>query len=297
MHFRAAFLDDIGHSVCLNVRMRPAISIVLFVSLALPACAQQAHVPPPPEILQIYTDSVKPGKMPEYTRVEQEAARTCSRANTWPYLAIQSVTGPQEVWFISGFDSYASMERSSEPFDKNAALSADLGRLMEQKTSLVSDPHVTFLRYRDELSRNGGLIPGQTHFFNVTVVKIHPGHESEYEESQRLLRNARERAGAVDKRAVYQVLSGIPDNTYITFSPYRSFRGAAEALDGLLDYDDLDDSIRGRVRELLAASVLTTETFVFSVNPAMSNPEGEWIADDPGFWQSSPPLQRPAARK
>jgi hypothetical protein len=30
----------------------------------------------------------------------------------------------------------------------------------------------------------------------------------------------------------------------------------------------------------------------------MSNPAGEWIADDPEFWRASPPLQRQApARK
>jgi hypothetical protein len=91
---------------------------------------------------------------------------------------------------------------------------------------------------------------------------------------------------------VYQVLSGIPDNTFITFSPYPSFRSAAEALDGLLDYDDLDDSVRGHLGELLAQSVITTETFIFSVSPGMSNPAGEWLADDPEFWRSSPLMQR-----
>lgn len=290
----ASFLDDIGHRVCLNVRMRPVLFALLFVSLSLPASAQQT-VSPPPDILQIYTDPVKPGKLAEYTRVEREAAQACARASTWPYLAMQAITGPQEVWFISGFDSYAAMEKSAEPFARNASLSADLGRLMDAKASLISDPHTIFLRYREELSRNAGLVRPQTRFFNVTVVKVHPGHEHEYEESLRLIRSARESAGTADDRAVYQVLSGVSDNTYITFSPYRSFRGAAEALDSLLDYDDLDDTVRGRVRDLLSSSVISTETFIFSVSPAMSNPQGEWIADDPDFWRSSAPLQRQPA--
>jgi hypothetical protein len=230
--------------------------------------------------------------MPEYTKVETEAAGACARSSTWPYLAMEAKTGPQEVWFVSGFDSYASMERSDEPFLRNAALTADLGRLMEAKTNLVSDPHTVFLRYRDDLSRNPGLMPPKTRFFAITVVKVLAGHEREYEDSQRLLRNARERAGAADSRAVYQVLSGIPDNTFITFSPYPSFRSAAEALDGLLDYDDLDDSVRGHLGELLAQSVITTETFIFSVSPGMSNPAGEWLADDPEFWRASPLMQR-----
>jgi hypothetical protein len=277
--------------------MRPVMCALLLVSLAAPACAQQAAVPPPPDILQIYTDPVKPGKLAEYNRIENEAAHACSRANTWPYMAMQAITGPQEVWFVSGFDSYAAMEKSAEPFLKNVSLAADMGRLMEAKTNLVSDPHTIFLRYREDLSRNSGLVRPQTRFFNVTIAKIRSGHEHEYEESQQLIRGVRERAGASDNRAVYQVLSGVPDNTYITFSPYRSFRDAATSLDGLLDYDDLDDNVRGRLRELLSTSVITTETFIFSVVPSMSNPEGLWIADDPEFWRSSPPLQRQSPKK
>jgi hypothetical protein len=265
---------------------------LLLVCLALSGFAQQTAVPPPPEILQIYTDPVKPGKLAEYTRVEKEAAQACARASTWPFIALQAITGPQEVWFVSGFDSYAAMERSAEPFARNATLAADLGRLADGKANLVSDPHTIFLRYRDDLSRNAGLVPRQTRYFNVTVVTVHPGHEHEYEESQRLIRSARESAGATDNRAVYQVLSGIANNTYISFSPYRSFRGAAEALDGLLDYDDLDDGVRGHIRDLLSTSVVTTETFIFSVNPSLSNPAGEWIADDPDFWRSWPTAQK-----
>jgi hypothetical protein len=276
--------------------MRPVFFTLLLVCVALPAFAQQP-VMPPPDILQIYVDTVKPGKMPEYTRIESEAAGACARASAWPYLAIEARSGPQEVWFLSGFDSYASMEGSDEPFLRNASLAANLDRLMEAKTSLVSDPHTVFMRYRDDLSRNRGLMPPRTRFFTVSVVKVLRGHEREYEDSQRLLRSARERAGTAGARIVYQVLSGMPDNTFITFSPYSSFSSAAEALDGLLDYDDLDDNVRGRLTELLAQSVVSTETFIFSVSPGMSNPAGEWLADDPEFWRSSPLLQRQLPKK
>jgi hypothetical protein len=40
------------------------------------------------------------------------------------------MTGPQEVWFISGFDSYEAMEHSAEPVARNAALTAELNRLL-----------------------------------------------------------------------------------------------------------------------------------------------------------------------
>jgi hypothetical protein len=124
-----------------------------------------------------------------------------------------------------------------------------------------------------------------------------PGHDREFEDSQRLIRSVRERAGTSDNRVVYQVTSGVPGNLYLTFSPFHSFQEAAESLDRLLDFDDLDESARGRLGELTNASIASAAIFLFSISPAMSNPAGEWIADDPEFWKSSPPLQRQAPAK
>lgn len=265
----------------------------ILVLSSLPAIGQKDTTPP--QILQIYRDPVKPGKLPEYARVEAETAQACFRANTWPYFTVQTVAGPQEIWFVSGFDSYAAMEKSAEPFAKNANLAAELNRLMEAKANLVSDPTTIFLRYREDLGRNAGLVRPGTRYFRATWTSVAPGHEGEFEESQRLIRGARERAGSNDNRAVYQVTSGIPGNLYLTFSPFHTFQEAGESLDGLLDYDDLDEGTRGKLHELFATSVASSETFIFSISPAMSNPAGEWIADDPEFWKSSPPLQRQAA--
>src|SRR5437660_5449686 len=108
---------------------RIVVCLLGLASLCAVSSAQQAQ-PAPPAILEIYRDPVKPAKMAEYTRVESEAALACARASTWPYLAMQSISGPQtEVWYMEGFDSYAAVEQSSQPFIKNAALGAELNRL------------------------------------------------------------------------------------------------------------------------------------------------------------------------
>jgi hypothetical protein len=278
--------------------MRSLFALALVLVCLFPASAQKGVAPAAPDLLQIYRDPIRPGKMPEYTKVESEAALACYRANTWPYFTMQSVTGPQEVWFVSGFETYAAMERSAEPFVRNVSLSQELGKLMENKTNLVTDPRTVFLRYREDLGRNNGLVRPGTRFFTVTWVSVNPGHEREFEESMRTIRGVRERAAAVDNRAVYQVISGMAGNVYLIFSPHHSFRAAAETLESLIDYDDLDEGVRTRIRELASASVASLETFIFSITPPMSNPAGEWIADDPEFWKSSPPMQRqPSAKR
>jgi hypothetical protein len=272
---------------------------LLLAACSLSGFAQQAGFVPPPAVLQIYRDPVKPSKMAEYSRVEGEAAQACARASTWPYITIQSITGPQEVWFISGFDSYAAMERSAEPFARNAALGAELNRLLEAKTNLVTDSRAVYAHYRDDLSSTASLVPPRTRFFTVTIVTVRPGHEREYEEIHRTIKSARQRAGTADNRVVYQIVSGMPRNIYLIFSAHRSLQNAGAALDPAVDdyTTDVDDSARNRLDDFTRVSAVSSETWLFSVSPAMSNPAGEWIADDPEFWKSSPPLQHAIPKK
>src|SRR5215467_14588524 len=230
---------------------------LLLAAASLPAMAQTQSVPP--ALLQIYRDPVKPSRMAEYSRIEGEAAQACARASTWPYITIQSITGPQEVWFISGFDSYAAMEHSAEPFARNAALGAELNRLLEAKTNLVTDPRAVYAHYRDDLSSSAGLIPPRTRFFTVTIVTVRPGHEREYEEIHRVLKSARQRAGAVDNRVVYQVVSGMPRNIYLIFSAHRTLQNAGVALDPAVDdyTTDVDDSARNRLDDFTRVSAIS----------------------------------------
>ena len=269
----------------------------LLAAFFLPSGAQQAQSAIPPAVLQIYRDSVKPSKMAEYSRIEGEAAQACARASTWPYLTIQSITGTQEVWFLSGFDSYAALARSAESFVRNTALNAELQRLLEAKANLVTDPRVVYASYRDDLSGTSGFILPGARFFTVTTVVVRPGHEREFEEIHRTLKSARQRAGTEDNRVLYQVTSGMPRNIYLIFSAYHSLPNAGVSLDPAVDdySTDVDESTRNRLDDATRVSVQSSETWLFSVSPAMSNPAGEWIVDDPEFWKSSfPPQQRQA---
>jgi len=88
----------------------------------------------------------------------------------------------------------------------------------------------------------------------------------------------------------------MPRNIYLIFSAYRSLQNAGSGLDPAVDdyARDVDDSTRARLDDYTRISVVSSETWLFSVMPAMSNPAGEWIVDDPEFWRSSPAMQRQA---
>jgi hypothetical protein len=55
----------------------------------------------PPQILQIYRDSVKEGGEATFKAIEEVAARACAELEfPHPHLAIESLTGPKEVWYL-----------------------------------------------------------------------------------------------------------------------------------------------------------------------------------------------------
>ena len=40
-----------------------------------------------------------------------------------------------------------------------------------------------------------------------------------------------------------------------------------------------------KVRELTAASIASSNTSLFAINPRMSNPPPEWVKREPDFWK------------
>src|ERR1700736_2146676 len=80
----------------------------------------------PPQILQIYRDLLKPGSRAAYSEVEQDIARACAELGfPHPYLAIEPLTGPEEVWFLNGWESAAEQKQVADAYAKNAPLVAD----------------------------------------------------------------------------------------------------------------------------------------------------------------------------
>jgi hypothetical protein len=108
----------------------------------------------PPRVLEIYRDFLEPGREAEYRTVEEDAARICADLKCpHPHLAIESLTGPKEVWWLNGFESEAEMQRVVQDYANNQALSVALAGIGPRKEGLVGTPMDIFARYRPDLSR------------------------------------------------------------------------------------------------------------------------------------------------
>ncbi len=262
----------------------------LLLSSAVATWAQTSPTTPggPPKVLQIYREEVKPGKTAEHEKVEAGWPRAFAKAK-WAthYLAIVSVTGPSEAWFLTGFDSLAGWEKDTRAAEKNTVLTAELGQLSAKDGELLSGGRGLVAVYRDELSyRTAGVNIGRMRYFYLTTVRLRPGHDIDFAEWNKIIKGAHEKADVPEHWAVFQVTLGMPSGTYLILQPLKSL---AEVDDfpqthGKAYQDATGDEGRKKLRELASAGILSYETNIFAFNPKMSYVSKETAAADPDFW-------------
>ena len=90
------------------MRMIPLSCAVLALSGLAADGLAQAVPTTQPGFLQIYREQVKPGRVAEHSQWETGWPAAFERAKApFTSLALASMTGPQEVWYVSPFASHA----------------------------------------------------------------------------------------------------------------------------------------------------------------------------------------------
>jgi hypothetical protein len=141
----------------------------VLIALALQVAAQSR----PPQILEIYRDFVKPGSEAAYSDIERDIARVCIELGfPHAYLAIESLTGTKEVWFLNGWESSTEQEQVADDYEKNAALVAALEKNAKRKASLVLTPVEVFAKYRQHSGGGEPWSMGMGRFLVITVTRV-----------------------------------------------------------------------------------------------------------------------------
>src|SRR5437016_4872146 len=100
------------------------LSLVLLLGAVVSAAAQSndaAMQQSPPKVLQIGREEVKVGKGAAHAKYEAAWTQAMVAAKySTPFLAMTSVTGPNEAWWLTGFDSFAALETERKQFESGA---------------------------------------------------------------------------------------------------------------------------------------------------------------------------------
>jgi hypothetical protein len=245
----------------------------------------------PPKVLQIFVESVKPGKGAAHEKVEIGWPAAFRKAK-WPthYLAMTSTTGPGEAWFLSGYDSYAALETDQKNVEKTPALSRELERLSTVDGELLAGTRGILATYRPDLSYRPEVDIATMRYFALTIMTLKPGYDSAFADTRKVVHAGHEKANMDEHWAMYQVASGMPGSTYLLLIPMKSLQEAdvAQESHGKPYGDALGETGRQQLREFARTAMASSETKLFAFSPKMSYPSDQWVASDPSFWAPKP---------
>jgi hypothetical protein len=270
------------------------LALLLGASSPVALPAQEPATGGPPKVLQIFIESVKPGKGAAHAKVEAGWPQAFRRAK-WPshYLAMTSMTGPSEAWFLSGYDSFAAWEADGKHMDETPALLQEVQRLGVQDGELLSGTKGIVAVYREDLSYRPNIKLGEMRYFTVSTYTVRPGYDSAFADIRKLVQAGHDKTNMDEHWAMFQVVSGMPGSTYLLFLPMKSLKEADLAVDthGKPYLDALGEEGRRQVREFARVGYASVESNLFSFSPKMSYPSEEWASSDPAYW--NPPAAAP----
>jgi hypothetical protein len=254
----------------------------------LPALAQTGSGDwPPPKVLQIYREEIKPGKAPAHEVVEAGWPKAFAAAK-WPthYLAAASVTGPSEAWFMTGFESFAAWETDTQNIDKNAVLKKEVDQLEAKDGELRSGGRSLVASYREDLSNSFNVDLPKMRYFRIIVFRVKPGHEAQFAEAAGIVKAGYEKAKLTQPWAAYQVYSGMPTPAFLVFIPMKSLAEVDTAFGNTKTIQDAEGEPNVKKLQTISAEAYNAvESNIFAFSPKMSYPSEKWASEDPEFWK------------
>ena len=270
------------------------LSVVLAVAThAWPLLAQTSEPQPPPNLLVIYREEVRPGRSGAHEASELSWAAAYRKTQApIHWLAMTSLTGPSEAWFLSGYDSYAAFQKVDDAFTNDAALQAESQKFSAMEADILNRTSMIIASLRPDFGYGEPVRIPQMRYMQVDIVQIRPGYGVQFGELLRESRAAHEKAQMKEQWAVYAVESGMPSGTYLFMYPRRTLAALDEVgpMHSEAPYREaVGESGRARYGQFLRDAVVSQETLLFAFKPGMSLMPKEFMDQDAAYWTPKPP--------
>lgn len=252
---------------------------------------------PIPKVLLIDREMVKFGKDAGHEKNEAAFAKAFAAAKAPDhYLAVTTMSGPSEAWFLIGFDSYAEWDKAAA-YDDQPKVQALIEPLSEKDADYVSDGDQVVATYNPKWSYKPDMNIAEMRYFEVETIRRRPGHDKDWEDLVALYQSAAAKANIDEHDIFFEARYGAANGTVYIFTPRKSraeldtAMAAGQAFDDALGPDGLK-----KWGELIEATVASDNTTLVRFSPEMSYPPEDWVKSDPGFWKPKPmAAPKPAA--
>jgi hypothetical protein len=237
-----------------------------------------------PDVLGIQIEEIKVGHSGEHTDTESLWPAAMERAKSaFPYLALASLSGKAEVWFVAPYESHAKVAEAMQ--EGGEALAAELSRLSRVDAEHVESFRSLHLAARKDLSHGAFPDTAKQRFFEITTFRVRPGGEGAFEAAAKAYGAAAGRAAPGVSFRVYQVMAGMPSPTFLVFSSTVSFAEFDKMMaDGTATMKAMTAQEQEAIQKFDAQTIYS-ETNRYRVDPRMSFVPQSVRDQDPAFWK------------
>lgn len=263
----------------------PLCALALLVAAGAALVAQSLPTTQP-KLLTITRERIKTGH--DAAHVKTEAGWPAAYAQVKSpdyYLALVSMTGTTEVWFMTPRDSYTGWGKSMEREEANPQLTADLQRLWATDAEHLDGSDQIEATARPDLSHGSYPDLNHTRFWRIAVMRVRPGHEKQFADMIAVYKTVASRVAPNLAWRIYSVSAGMPGPTYLLFSSVQAF-GQFDAMTA--DYNAV---IKGAtpqevavIQKFGADDLVSSTANRYRLDPAMSYVSDETKKADPAFW-------------
>jgi hypothetical protein len=238
-----------------------------------------------PKFLHIYRETLKPGRAAEHAKWEAGWPAAYEKAGFKnAYLAISSLTGPQEVWFISPYASQAAFGEAMAA-EANPALGAELERLSKGDGEFLNDLTAIQLEADAELSQGSFPDLSTVRFYEVMTIRMKYGYDGDWAAAMQAYKAAAAKASPASSWRTYRVVAGAPAGTYLLMSTTTSFAEFDKmAANSASIWKAIPEDQLATIQKFFREGVLNVVTQRFKVEPSMSYVDAATRAKVPAFW-------------
>jgi hypothetical protein len=244
------------------------IAAVLVFAVAADRMASTAtvRVSPPPKVLNIVRQKLKPGTAPAYANLEATIVRGFDRARIPLYwIALQSVKNPADILYLNVYKVPADADRAARTYTEAMKSHPELVRLQQRLSSFgQAAPVSTLTTGRDEFVFSRHDVDLTTmEALRVIVLHVRAGHEGEFVD-----------AAQTGRGVPWLMYEDTASSTFFIVSPLRS---TSDRKGGTLP----------RTLRRLKGVYTAEKPVVYAVRHAMSHASSEFTVANPRYRRST----------
>jgi hypothetical protein len=242
-----------------------------------------------PKLLAIYREELKTGRAGDHAKWEALWPAAFEKAGAkFNYIALSSITGPSEVWYLTPLADHAALG-DMMAMEADPALAPELERLAKGDAEFVE--RVTQMHAVAQPDLSHGTFPdmSKVRFYEITTFRVKPGHAAAFIAATKAYKAAAGRSDPSAAWRTYDVVAGAPGGTYLVFSSVGSFAEFDKMMaGGESTWKGMTPEETAALDRFMKDGVSSTVTQRYRVSPSMSYVDAATRAKDPAFWGAKP---------